>query len=100
MNCPSDILGGAGAGSNGIATTGSASKARVAMREEKLLHVITPVSMPSERNRKFLERVLCSSKVKRGGGSGKMQHYRDALPQLANRVLVTDGGLETTLMFL
>src|SRR4051794_22056305 len=31
---------------------------------------------------------------------GQMQHYRDALPQLANRVLVTDGGLETTLMFL
>jgi len=29
-----------------------------------------------------------------------MQHYRDALPQLADRVLVTDGGLETTSMFL
>jgi len=28
-----------------------------------------------------------------------MQHYREALPQLADRVLVTDGGLETTLMF-
>ena len=31
MNCPSDSLGAAGAGSIGIAMTGSASKARVAM---------------------------------------------------------------------
>src|SRR4051794_29821096 len=31
---------------------------------------------------------------------GQMQHYRDALPRLGDRVLVTDGGLETTLMFL
>jgi S-methylmethionine-dependent homocysteine/selenocysteine methylase len=32
-------------------------------------------------------------------GSIEMTHYKDPLPQLSDRLFITDGGLETTLVF-